>query len=194
MVPPAQRPRCAARSLATAGVARRRGGRERERESTGNHKQHCAALARPSVEDGDPTHEDPTAARYAPERTRTGSRGPADLLFITGHAGPVERRTPPPAGASDPAAQLALHRHRGRRDGLRPGSEPDAARLPAEHTGSASPRPRGGNYPPLEHPAPRRGNTAAPPDPTPPSTSPLHPGGWRPLKDGLPVANSGLAH
>ena len=31
MVPPAQRPRCAARSLATAGVARRRGG-ERERE------------------------------------------------------------------------------------------------------------------------------------------------------------------
>jgi hypothetical protein len=119
MVPPAQRPRCAARSLATAGVVRRGGGeRERERESTGNHNLHCAAPARPSVEDGDPTHEDPAGARSAPERTRTSNRGPADLLFITGHAGPVERRTPPPAGADDPAAQRALHRHRGRQGGL----------------------------------------------------------------------------
>jgi hypothetical protein len=60
------------------------------------------------------------------------------------------------------------------------------ARLPAEHTGSASHRPRGGNYPPLEHPVSLHGNTAAPPEPTPPSMSQkLHPSRVAPAVGGL---------
>jgi hypothetical protein len=55
--------------------------------------------------------------------------------YIAGYADPAERRTPPPAGADDPAAQQELHRTRERRGGCGQTLEWTSFDLSHGHTG-----------------------------------------------------------
>jgi hypothetical protein len=73
-----------------------------------------SAQSRPSAGDGNSERERESERERGRDKSmknlRRGRGGRERERYIAGYADPAERRTPPPAGADDPAAQQVLHR------------------------------------------------------------------------------------